>query len=166
MAPRCSRSTDLRVEFAGDGRVVQAVRGVSFSVRAGETVAVVGESGSGKTVTALAVMGLIDPPGHDHRRRGPARRHGRWSGSPSANTVSCAGANLAMVFQDPMSALNPVQRVGDQIAEALVVHGAARRAGRPDRRCDRPARARRGSFPRHGWRARTRTSSRVGCGSG
>jgi ABC-type glutathione transport system ATPase component len=53
----------LRVQFAGDGTLVQAVRGVSFSVQAGETVAVVGESGSGKTVTALAVMGLIERPG-------------------------------------------------------------------------------------------------------
>jgi oligopeptide/dipeptide ABC transporter ATP-binding protein len=116
---------DLRVQFAGDGRVVQAVRGVSFTVHAGETVAVVGESGSGKTVTALAVMGLIEPPGTI--TDGVVRLGGRsLVGLPERQYRELRGRDLAMVFQDPMSALNPVQRVGTQIAEALVVHGAAR----------------------------------------
>jgi oligopeptide/dipeptide ABC transporter ATP-binding protein len=116
---------DLRVQFAGDGRVVQAVRGVSFTVHAGETVAVVGESGSGKTVTALAVMGLIEPPGTI--TDGVVRLGGRsLVGLPERQYRELRGRDLAMVFQDPMSALNPVQRVGKQIAEALVVHGTAR----------------------------------------
>jgi oligopeptide/dipeptide ABC transporter ATP-binding protein len=123
---------ELHVQFAGDGALVQAVRGVSFSVHAGETVAVVGESGSGKTVTALAVMGLIERPGVI--TDGEVRLAGRpLVGLPERQYRQLRGRELAMVFQDPMSALNPVQRVGRQIAEALVVHGAAhsRRRARP-----------------------------------
>jgi len=115
----------LWMQFAGDGRVVQAVRGVSFRVNPGETIAVVGESGSGKTVTALAVMGLIEPPGMI--TDGEVRLAGRsLVGLPERRYRELRGRELAMVFQDPMSALNPVQRVGKQLAEALAVHGAAR----------------------------------------
>jgi ABC-type dipeptide/oligopeptide/nickel transport system ATPase component len=115
----------LWVQFAGDGRVVQAVRGVSFRVNPGETIAVVGESGSGKTVTALAVMGLIEPPGMI--TDGEVRLAGRsLVGLSERRYRELRGRELAMVFQDPMSALNPVQRVGKQLAEALAVHGAAR----------------------------------------
>ena len=153
----------LRVQFAGDGRVVQAVRGVSFWWRAGETVAVVGESGSGKTVTALAVMGLIEPPGMI--TDGEVRLAGRsLVGLPERQYRELRGRELAMVFQDPMSALNPVQRVGNQIAEALAVHDAARSRRQAGPRCASCSSAW-GWFPRHGWRAPTRTSSRVGCGN-
>ena len=114
----------LRVRVPrSSGAVVRAVTGVSFSVDAGETVAVVGESGSGKSVTALAVMGLIDPPGRDHRRRGPARRAAAASASARTSTARVRGRELAMVFQDPMTVAQP---------------GAARR--RPGRRGDRGAR--------------------------
>jgi oligopeptide/dipeptide ABC transporter ATP-binding protein len=123
----------LRVEFAlDDGRArrgreprsARAVDGVSFRVDEGETVAVVGESGSGKTVTALAVMGLVDAPGRI--TGGDVRLDGRsLVGLPEREYQQLRGREIAMVFQDPMTALNPAIRVGDQVAEALMVHRGA-----------------------------------------
>jgi oligopeptide transport system ATP-binding protein len=108
---------------------VQAVQRVSFSVAGGETVAVVGESGSGKSVTGLAIMGLVDPPGRI--TEGDVRLAGRpLTGMSESEYRRVRGQDLAMVFQDPLSALNPVQRVGDQIAEAARVHGASRATAR------------------------------------
>jgi oligopeptide transport system ATP-binding protein len=105
------------------------VQRVSFSVAAGETVAVVGESGSGKSVTGLAIMGLIDPPGRI--TEGDVRLAGKaLTGMSDSDYRRVRGRDLAMVFQDPLSALNPVQRVGDQIAEAARVHGASRATAR------------------------------------
>jgi oligopeptide transport system ATP-binding protein len=119
----------LRVEFGRLPAAVQAVHRVSFSVAAGETVAVVGESGSGKSVTGLAVMGLVDPPGRI--TEGDVRLAGKpLIGLPESEYRRVRGRDLAMVFQDPSSALNPVQRVGVQIAEAARVHGASRRTAR------------------------------------
>jgi oligopeptide transport system ATP-binding protein len=119
----------LRVEFGRLPATVQAVQRVSFSVARGETLAVVGESGSGKTVTALAIMGLIDPPGRvtegDVRLGGTA-----LTGLTESGYRRVRGRQLAMVFQDPLSSLNPVRRVGDQIAEAARVHGAPRARAR------------------------------------
>jgi oligopeptide/dipeptide ABC transporter ATP-binding protein len=115
----------LAVQFAVERDVVRAVSDVSFSVAAGETVAIVGESGSGKTVTALAIMGLVDRPGSI--TQGDIRLAGRsLVGVSESEYREVRGRELAMVFQDPMTALNPVMRVGDQIAEAIVVHGGAR----------------------------------------
>jgi oligopeptide/dipeptide ABC transporter ATP-binding protein len=115
----------LRVEFGRLPATVQAVQRVSFSVAPGETVALVGESGSGKSVTGLAVMGLIDPPGRI--TEGDVRLAGKaLLGLPEAEYRRLRGNDLAMVFQDPLSALNPVRRVGEQIAEAARVHGASR----------------------------------------
>jgi oligopeptide/dipeptide ABC transporter ATP-binding protein len=124
---------DLQVEFASDGRgrPTRAVDGVSFSVGEGETVAVVGESGSGKTVTALATMGLIDPPGRV--TGGDVRLDGRsLVGLTEREYRELRGRQLAMVFQDPMTSLNPSLRVGDQVREAIVVH-RSRLAGRAAR---------------------------------
>jgi oligopeptide transport system ATP-binding protein len=119
----------LRVEFGQLPAAVQAVHRVSFSVAAGETVAVVGESGSGKSVTGLAVMGLVDLPGRI--TEGDVRLAGKpLIGLPESEYRRVRGRELAMVFQDPASALNPVQRVGVQIAEAARVHGASRRRAR------------------------------------
>jgi oligopeptide/dipeptide ABC transporter ATP-binding protein len=115
----------LAVEFAIDHDVVRAVSDVSFAVAPGETVAIVGESGSGKTVTALAIMGLIDRPGSI--TAGDIRLAGRsLVGASESAYRQVRGRDLAMVFQDPMTALNPVMRVGDQIAEAIAVHSRAR----------------------------------------
>jgi oligopeptide/dipeptide ABC transporter ATP-binding protein len=114
----------LRVEFGRLPAAVQAVQRVSFSVANGETVALVGESGSGKSVTGLAVMGLIDAPGRV--TEGVVRLAGTpLTGLPESEYRRVRGRQLAMVFQDPLSALNPVQRVGKQIAEAARVHGAS-----------------------------------------
>jgi oligopeptide transport system ATP-binding protein len=122
---------DLGVEFRAEGGVIRAVDRVSFAVDAGETVAIVGESGSGKTVTALAVMGLVDPPGMI--TGGRVMLQGRsLLGLAEKDYRDVRGRQLAMVFQDPMTSLNPVLRIGDQVAEAITVHDrrATRRAAR------------------------------------
>ncbi len=125
---------DLHVEFQmggrdGDGGVVRAVDGVSLTLAPGERVAVVGESGSGKTVTALAVMGLVDPPGRVSG--GDVRFAGRsLRGLDDDAYRELRGRDLAMVFQDPMTALNPAIRVGVQVAEAITVHDSS--VGRAD----------------------------------
>ena len=118
---------DLQVQFslASDStatQTVQAVRGVSFSVGRGETLAIVGESGCGKSVAAMSVMGLIpQPPGRIVG--GSARLNGReLVGLPEKALNQVRGAEIAMVFQDPMSALNPTMRIGEQIAETLMIH--------------------------------------------
>ena len=152
----------LAVQFAGDGRAVRAVDGVSFSVDAGETVAVVGESGSGKSVTALAVMGLVDPPGRITERRRPVRRP--LARRPRRDEYrELRGRDLAMVFQDPLTALNPVMRVGDQIAEAIArAPGRHLRAAAPT--CGRSICSSGSGRGSDGRRARaTRTSSRAAC---
>ncbi|TDB98038.1 ABC transporter ATP-binding protein, partial [Nonomuraea longispora] len=107
---------DLSVSFGG----VPAVRELSCSVRRGEVLGIVGESGSGKSVTSAAVMGLL-PQGA--RVTGSVRLHGReLIGAPARELTSYRGKAMSMVFQDPLSALTPVYRVGDQIAEAVRVH--------------------------------------------
>ena len=113
---------DLRVEFDTQGGTVQAVRGVSLSVDAGETLAIVGESGCGKSVSMMSVMGLIPmPPGRIVS--GSARLNGRdILGLDVAALNKIRGAEIGMIFQDPMSALNPTMRVGEQIAETLIIH--------------------------------------------
>jgi peptide/nickel transport system ATP-binding protein len=106
----------LSVDFAG----VPAVRGVDLDVRRGEVLGVVGESGSGKSVTAMAVLGLLPPTA---RVRGSVRLDGEeLLGRPRAELARIRGRRIAMVFQDPLSALTPVYRIGDQIAEALLIH--------------------------------------------
>ncbi len=111
---------DLVVDFpTGDG-VVHAVRGLSLSVREGQVLGIVGESGSGKSVTALAVMGLL-PPGT--RVSGSVRYRGReLLGLPDRELRAVRGRRVAMVFQDATTALNPVYRVGWQVAEAVRAH--------------------------------------------
>jgi oligopeptide/dipeptide ABC transporter, ATP-binding protein, C-terminal domain len=118
---------DLRVRFRTEDGVVRAVDGVSFAVERGRTLGIVGESGSGKSVTSLAVLGL-----HDPRRTeisGEIRVGGRnLVGLPDAEIRRLRGRELAMIFQDPLSALHPYYPVGRQIAEAYRVHhpGASR----------------------------------------
>ena len=114
--------TDLITEFRTDRGVVRAVDSVSFHVNAGETLAVVGESGSGKSVTALSVMRLVpNPPGRI--AGGSIRFDGRELLSLSEPDMrDVRGNQIAMIFQEPMSALNPSIRIGRQIAEPLTVH--------------------------------------------
>ncbi len=122
----------LRVEhlttvFDLPGGSVPAVDDVSFEIRAGETLGLVGESGSGKSVTALSIMRLVQPPGRVAGGRLVFK--GRdLSTLDERDMRRVRGADIALIFQEPMAALNPVFRIGDQIAETLLVHGRASRA--------------------------------------
>jgi len=114
----------LTTEFAGARRAVCAVDGVSFDIRRGEILALAGESGSGKSVTALSILRLVPPPGRIVS--GSVAFEGRdllTLDEPALRRVR--GARIGFVFQEPMTALNPVFTVGAQIAEALEVHGLA-----------------------------------------
>jgi peptide/nickel transport system ATP-binding protein len=113
--------TDLQTRFRTDDGVVKAVSGVSFSLDKGKTLGVVGESGSGKSVTFLTLMGLVD------------RRHAEVSGSvifdgeeiiglSSKRLQSIRGKRIGMIFQDPMTSLNPVKKIGWQLEEAVMLH--------------------------------------------
>lgn len=117
--------TDLRVSFATDAGTVGAVNGVSFDLDRGQSLAVVGESGSGKTVTAMAMMGLLD---RSARVDGSAVFEGQdLVGLDEPTMRSLRGSRIGMIFQDPMTALNPVFTVGAQISEALRAHARIRR---------------------------------------
>jgi oligopeptide/dipeptide ABC transporter ATP-binding protein len=112
---------DLKVSFRTEDGVVKAVDGVSFTVDSGEVVAIVGESGSGKSVTAMTMMGLTRGP--NTRFEGRALFDGHdVVGASDEELRKLRGAGIAMVFQDPMSSLNPVYRVGKQIAEQILIH--------------------------------------------
>src|SRR5882762_10467822 len=105
---------------------VAAVDDVSFEIQAGETLGLVGESGSGKSVTALSIMRLVQPPGRI--AAGRILFKGRDLLQLDESSMRAVrGADISLIFQEPMTALNPVFRVGDQIAEALHVHGRASR---------------------------------------
>jgi peptide/nickel transport system ATP-binding protein len=111
----------LAVSFATEEGVVQAVDGVSFHLDAGEVLAVVGESGCGKSVTAMTLMGLTRSP--NARFDGSALYRGRDLVSASDEELRhVRGAEIAMIFQDPMTSLNPVIRIGDQIMEQIQEH--------------------------------------------
>jgi oligopeptide/dipeptide ABC transporter ATP-binding protein len=113
---------DLSVEFRTEDGVVKAVQELSYDVHPGEVLGVVGESGSGKSVTALSVLGLIpQPPGRI--TSGTALFRGvDLLKLPRAKLREIRGKDAAMVFQDPMTSLNPVLKVGDQVAEAIKTH--------------------------------------------
>jgi peptide/nickel transport system ATP-binding protein len=112
---------DLSVSFATRDGDVQAVDGASFQLRPAEVLAIVGESGSGKSVCAMTLMGLTRGP--NATISGSARLEGQeLIGAPDSQLRRIRGARLAMVFQDPQSSLNPVHRVGDQIAEQIRAH--------------------------------------------
>jgi oligopeptide/dipeptide ABC transporter ATP-binding protein len=111
---------DLRVTFPTDAGLVQAVRGVDVTVNEGELLGVVGESGSGKSVTFLGVMGLLPKTA---QVTGSAMIRGQeLIGMPSKSVRAVRGRRIAMIFQDPLSALNPVHKVGNQIAEMIGAH--------------------------------------------
>lgn len=113
---------DLQVEFDTYGGTVHAVRGVGFSVDQGQTLAIVGESGCGKSVTVQSIMGLIPtPPGRI--TAGSARLRGHEIlGRSTVGGKEIRGAEIGMIFQDPMTSLNPTMTIGDQIAEPLQIH--------------------------------------------
>jgi oligopeptide/dipeptide ABC transporter ATP-binding protein len=114
---------NLHVSFFTDRGELRVVEDVSFNIFAGETMALVGESGCGKTVTALAIMGLIDHPGRIVR--GSIQLKGQeLVGLPEKALQELRGRRIGMIFQEPMTSLNPVFTVGNQISEVLVRHFA------------------------------------------
>ena len=109
---------DLRISFKTQYGILKAIRGVSFDLYKGETLAIVGESGSGKSVTSKAIMGLL--AGNSIYEDGTIMFQGRDILTIPENLMhEIRGNKIAMIFQDPMSSLNPIMRVGDQITEAL-----------------------------------------------
>ncbi|WP_445636943.1 staphylopine uptake ABC transporter ATP-binding protein CntF [Nostoc sp. DSM 114161] len=118
---------NLQVEFPGDGNIVRALDGISFELRRGETLGIVGESGSGKSVTSLAVMGLLQTPGRV--AGGEIWFRPQENGNP-IDLVKLSpeemqlhrGGDIAMIFQEPMSSLNPVYNIGFQLTEAIMRH--------------------------------------------
>jgi peptide/nickel transport system ATP-binding protein len=122
----------LTTEFPTRAGIVRAVREVSFHVHAGEIVGLVGESGSGKSVTGFSILGLIDPPGRI--AGGSVKLAGReLVGLPSRDLRAVRGREIAMVFQDPAATLNPVLRIGDQMALAICAHERVSEAAARDR---------------------------------
>jgi oligopeptide/dipeptide ABC transporter ATP-binding protein len=111
---------DLNVRFPTEDGVVHAVRGVSFALRPGEVLGIVGESGSGKSVTSMAVMGLL--PGSANITGSVRFRGQELLGLSDRQMSSIRGKSLAMVFQDPMTSLDPVYKIGVQIAETVRQH--------------------------------------------
>jgi oligopeptide/dipeptide ABC transporter ATP-binding protein len=121
---------DLTVEFRSGGAWHAAVRGVDLAVARNETLAVVGESGSGKSVTALAVMGLVPPENGRIAAGSSIRLEGReLVGLPDRALDKVRGDRVAMIFQEPMTALNPTMTVGAQVAESVRTHRGLGKAG-------------------------------------
>jgi oligopeptide/dipeptide ABC transporter ATP-binding protein len=162
----------LRTRFGPERGGVVAVDGVSMSLRRGQTTALVGESGSGKSVTALSIMGLIEPPGHviagevlldgrDLRRAGEREME------------AVRGARIGMVFQDPLTSLNPALTIGSQIAETILAHEAVSQAEAARRAIDllqrvgvADAAARAQDYPHHfsgGMRQRVLIAAAIAC---
>jgi oligopeptide/dipeptide ABC transporter ATP-binding protein len=112
---------NLQVEFSGRNRTVRAVRGLSYQIRPGETLGLVGESGSGKSVSALSLLGLL--PKRVSKTAGSATFDGgELIGMPEDKLRKIRGSKIAMIFQDPLSSMNPVLTIGRQITEALQTH--------------------------------------------
>jgi peptide/nickel transport system ATP-binding protein len=127
MTPPLLEVEHLSVVFDTAAGPVTAVDDVSFSIAAGETLGLVGESGSGKSVTAFAILRLLQSPGRVTAGRVLFQDRDLLAlTEPEIREVR--GAGISLIFQEPMTALNPVMRIGDQIAEALTVHGMATRS--------------------------------------
>ena len=113
--------SDLQTSFRTDDGIVKAVSGVSFTLDEGRTLGIVGESGSGKSVTFLTVMGLVDPK--SATVSGSVKVNGEeMLGRGIARLRQIRGATIGMIFQDPMTSLNPVKRIGWQLEEAVLIH--------------------------------------------
>src|SRR5437763_3680360 len=112
---------NLHVEFASRRSTLRAIDGVSFDIAKGEVLGVVGESGAGKSVTGLAIIGLIDPPGRI--AGGSIYLSGmRIDNLPPEQMRKIRGKRIGMVFQDPLTSLNPLYRIGDQLVETIRTH--------------------------------------------
>ena len=126
---------DLYVQYTTDGRAVEAVNGITITVKKGDTLGLVGETGAGKTTTALAIMGLVpDPPGKV--TSGEILLNGENLLQKSAKDMrTIRGKDIAMIFQDPMTSLNPVLPVGDQIREVILLHEKLSKAEATHKAC-------------------------------
>jgi microcin C transport system ATP-binding protein len=118
---------DLHVDFTQGENVVHAVRGVSFDIEPGGTLALVGESGSGKSVTALSILGLLPYPAASHPKGQILFRGRKLLGASEAQLREVRGNDISMIFQEPMSSLNPLHSIERQVSEVLVVHRGMRR---------------------------------------
>jgi microcin C transport system ATP-binding protein len=126
------RVEDLSVRFATPSGPVDAVRHVGFSIKRGETLALVGESGSGKSVTALSILQLLPYPTASHPNGSVRFRGEELVGAPEPVLQDVRGDDIAMIFQEPMTSLNPLHTVEKQVAEALIIHrGMTRDQARP-----------------------------------
>ena len=153
---------NLRVEFPTRRGTLTAVDDVSFDIMPGEVLGVVGESGAGKSLTGAAIIGLIDPPGRI--AGGEILLSGeRIDHLPAEALRRIRGKRIGMIFQDPLTSLNPLYRIGDQLVETIVTHTElgtrrpARRRSRCSTRSESPS-------PRRGSTA-TRTSFPAACAS-
>ena len=150
--------TDLSVEFPLRRQRLQALDRISFSLEAGEVLGFVGESGAGKSLTGAAIMGLLEPPGHI--TGGSIMLNGRRIDGDAA---AVRGREVGMIFQDPLTSLNPLRTVGDQLVETIQLHlgltGEAAAARAAQNCSTRSASTGRGSAP-------TRMNFRAACGSG
>lgn len=120
---------DLRVNF-GD---LEAVRGVSFDIQEGETVALVGESGSGKSVTALSVLQLLPYPQANHPSGSIKVGGVEVMGAPNSTLLDIRGVKVSMIFQEPMTSLNPLHKISKQVGESLIVHRGMSKSDARDR---------------------------------
>ena len=155
---------DLEVQFSTRKSTIYAVNGISFDLDAGETLGIVGESGCGKSVTSLAMLGILPKAG-----RVP---NGTWSSGAGimlklsdSELRDIRGKDIAMIFQDPMTSLNPVLRIGRQITESIHEAPGSGQGRRAHRRRSSLAGAGRHPRCRGPAEATIRTSSRGGCGS-
>ena len=126
---------DLYVQYTTDGRAVEAVNGITITVKKGDTLGLVGETGAGKTTTALAIMGLVpDPPGKV--TSGEILLNGENLQKKSEKELlTIRGKEIQMIFQDPMTSLNPVLPVGDQIREVILLHEKLSKAEATHKAC-------------------------------
>lgn len=128
MSDTVLRVENLDVQFKSDGTLVKAVDGISFEVKRGQTLGIVGESGSGKSVTSLAVMGLVPPPGAItggkilFRGRDDQAEAVDLRQLPTRRLEDYRGGEVSMIFQEPMTSLNPVYTIGFQLIEAIRLH--------------------------------------------
>ena len=118
MADKILEVKDLKLSFKTQYGILQAIRGVSFDLYKGETLAIVGESGSGKSVTARSIMGLL-APNAIYEDGSIMYQNQDIMQLPEEDFHQIRGTKISMIFQDPMSSLNPIMRVGRQISEAL-----------------------------------------------
>ena len=155
---------NLKTHFRTQDGLVKAVDGVSFSLEAGETMGIVGESGSGKSVTALSIMQLNPKPPAEYPEGEILFEDQDLLKTSDKRMQEIRGNDIAMIFQDPMTSLNPVFTVGNQIREAIPSIRTSPRARLRRRQCRCSATS--ASPTPRGWPRSTRTSSLAVCASG